>query len=578
MRQAIKDRICQRLNQALESARAAGELVGPDFPQAGLERPKDKGHGDWATNLALILAKPERKAPRAVAGVILRHLNLEGTWVSQTEIAGPGFINLHLDPAWLGESTRWILVQGEAYGRSEAGRSESGRGQKVIVEFVSANPTGPMVLVQARSGAVGDTLCNLFDAAGYEVWREFYVNDAGNQIRVLGRTLEVRIRQQLGEALELPEEAYHGEYVTDLARRYLELFGLEAVTAQLAGPEEARYDRFGQWAAEQNRSSQERVLLEYGVRFDRWFSERSLRQSGEPEKVVSQLTSRGHTYEQEGAVWFRSTAFGDDKDRVLRKSDGEYTYVVPDIAYHQNKFARGFTQVIDILGPDHHGYVARMRAALQALGYPAENFEVIISQQVRLLKGGEPVSMSKRAGQFITLEDLLKEVGRDAARFFFLMRSPDSHLDFDLDLARTQTNENPVFYVQYAHARICSLMRQEGAESLAASLTGSGAENAGAENAGINFSRLTDPSEIDLMDYLSLLPGEIASAAASREPQRMTRYALDLAGLFHAFYTRCRVLSDDTELSRSRLALCSATRTALKNILRLLGVSAPERM
>lgn len=565
MRQAIRDKIRQRLNQALESARAAGELAGPDFPQAGLERPKDKGHGDWATNLAMILAKPEKKAPRAVAGIILRHLNLEGTWVSQTEIAGPGFINFYLDPSWLDESTRRILAQGEAYGRSEAGR-----GQKVIVEFVSANPTGPMVLVQARSGAVGDTLCNLLDAAGYEVWREFYVNDAGNQIRVLGRTLEVRVRQQLGEALELPEEAYHGEYVIDLARRYLEQFGLEAVKAQLAGPEEIRYDRFGQWAAEQNRSSQERVLLEYGVRFDRWFSERSLRQAGEPEKVVSQLTGRGHTYEREGAVWFRSTAFGDDKDRVLRKSDGEYTYVVPDIAYHQNKFARGFTQVIDILGPDHHGYVARMRAALQALGYPAENFEVIISQQVRLLKGGELVSMSKRAGQFITLEDLLNEAGRDAARFFFLTRSPDSHLDFDLDLARTQTNENPVFYVQYAHARICSLLRQEGAEPLAAS-------NALSPQ-GIDFSRLTDPSEIELMDYLSLLPGDIASAAASWEPQWMTRYALDLAGLFHAFYTRCRVLTDDTELSRSRLALCSATRTALKNTLRLLGVSAPERM
>lgn len=571
MRQEIKKKIVDCLRRAFESARAAGELTaglnaggsdGSDPPVIGLEKPKDKGHGDWAANLAMALAKAEKKPPRAVAEIILRHLDLTGAWVTRTEIAGPGFINFHLDPAWLGEQTRRILLEGDDYGRSRAGL-----GQKVIVEFVSANPTGPMVVVQARSGAVGDTLCNLFDAAGYEVWREFYVNDAGNQVHILGRTLEIRIRQQLGETIELPEEAYHGDYVVDLARGYLSEFGADTVRAHLAEPEDGRLERLGQWAAERNRSSQERVLLQYGVRFDRWFSERSLRAAGEPERVVNLLTERGHTYEQEGAVWFRSTAFGDDKDRVLRKSGGGYTYVVPDIAYHLNKFARGFTKVIDILGPDHHGYVARMRAALQALGCPAENFEVIISQQVRLLRGGELVSMSKRAGRFIILEDLLEDVGRDAARFFFLMRSPDSHLDFDLDLARTQTNENPVFYVQYAHARICSLLRQEGAAALAASGLN-----------GADFSRLTDPSEIELMDHLSLLPGEIAAAAASREPQRLTRYALELAGSFHAFYNRCRVLTDDIELSHARLALCSAVRTVLRNSLRLLGVSAPERM
>ena len=562
----LKTKLRSRIAEALTRAVASGELAGGDHAAAlaenagagiDIERPKDKGHGDLATNLAMLLAGREGKAPRVVAEVVLRHFNPEGTWVDRAEIAGPGFINFHLDRGWLGEVLRQVLREGAAYGRSRIGG-----GRRVIVEFVSANPTGPMVVVQARSGAVGDTLGNLLDAAGYQVHREFYVNDAGNQFLVLARTMEVRVRQQLGEALELPEEAYPGEYVGELAREYLERFGAEVL--QL--PEGERLERLGRFAVERIRAGHEAALLQYGVRFDRWFSEQSLREAGEPERIVRLLAERGHTYENDGATWFRSTAFGDDKDRVLVKSDGSYTYVVPDIAYHLNKFERGFEQVIDILGPDHHGYVARMRAALRALGRPAEAFEVLIAQHVRLLREGQPVSMSKRAGQFITLSDLLEEAGKDAARFFFLLRSVDSHLDFDLDLARTQTDENPVFYVQYAHARICSILRQEAAQRHLGAL------------AGAQLERLRDPSEEELSEHLAALPGEVVAAAQHREPHRITRYALDLAGLFHAFYTRCRVLTEDDELSRARLALCQGTQIALQNSLGLLGVSAPERM
>ncbi|MCL5046788.1 MAG: arginine--tRNA ligase, partial [Actinobacteria bacterium] len=475
------------------------------------------------------------------------------------------FINFYLDSGWLHQALREILEKGPKFGKTSVGQ-----GKKVLVEFVSANPTGPLVIVQARSGAVGDVLCNLFSWAGFQAHREFYVNDAGNQFQTLARTMEMRIRQQLGEDLELPEQAYPGEYVIDLARDFLAAEAAEGAEAAEAAEgkavldltESEQLEKLGRYAVARIVDWQREVLDRYGVHFDRWFSEQHLRDEGWPEKVVEMLREKGHTYESEGALWFRSTDFGDDKDRVLIKSDGNYTYFVPDMAYHLNKFERGYDHVIDILGPDHHGYINRMRAAIQALGYPAERFEVLISQHVRLVRGGETVSMSKRAGQIYALGDLLDEVGKDASRFFFLMRSADSHLDFDLDLAKLQSNENPVFYVQYAHARISSILRQPGTE----------------EYFGADFSLLTDESEYDLIRHLAGFPEEIAGAALAREPQRLTRYAAELAGLFHSFYNRCRVLSDDRKLTAARLGLVDATRTVLRSALGILGVSAPERM
>ncbi|MHB9143974.1 MAG: arginine--tRNA ligase [Symbiobacteriia bacterium] len=571
----IKERLQAALTASLERAKAAGDLTLQEPVTAVLEVPRERSHGDLATNLAMALARQEKKNPRLVAEMIVRHFDPTGTYVAATEIAGPGFINFKLDPAWLGEATRAALLCGAAYGRSE-----TGKGQRVLVEFVSANPTGPLLVVQARSAALGDALCNLFDWAGYEARREFYCNDAGNQLKKLALSVEVRLRQLLGESIELSEEAYPGDYVTDLAREVLEGKALPEVPegkAILEQPEDSRHDRLGLYAVRRITDGQKAVLAQYGVHFDQWVSERAIREQGWPERVVELLRERGQTYEQEGALWFRSTEFGDDKDRVIIKSDGNFTYVVPDTAYHLNKFERGFDQVIDILGPDHHGYISRMRAALAALGKPADRFEVLISQWIRLVRGGETVSSSKRAGNLFLLEDLLDEVGADAARFLMLMRSADTHMDFDLDLAKLQSQDNPVFYVQYAHARIASILRQPEAAALVGDLAGASA-GPGAALAGADFSLLTDPAEDELMRHLAAFPEQVAEAALAREPHRVARYATELAGLFHGFYSRCRVLGVEPALSRARLALAEATRQTLKNALGLLGVSAPEKM
>ena len=588
MIERIKAGLRENLLGALDSARAARVLTLTEKPDVIFEVPKEKAHGELATNLAMTLARPERKSPRAIAEIILKHLSREGTWVARAEVAGPGFINFYLDPGWLHQALRELFQQGPEFGKTSVGQ-----GKKVLVEFVSANPTGPLVIVQARSGAVGDVLCNLFSWAGFVAHREFYVNDAGNQFLTLARTMEIRVRQQLGEELELPEQAYPGEYVIDLARDFLA--GDEAAEGRAQGepmkgqaaalgkavldlPEPERLEKLGRYAVSRIVSWQREVLDRYGAHFDRWFSEQKLRDEQWPEKVIAMLREKGRTYETEGALWFRSTDFGDDKDRVLIKSDGNYTYFVPDVAYHLNKFERGYDYVIDILGPDHHGYVSRMRAAIQALGYPADRFEVLISQHVRLMRGGEMVSMSKRAGQIYALGDLLDEVGKDASRFFFLMRSPDSHLDFDLDLAKLQSNENPVFYVQYAHARISSILRQPGTEEYFEVRNGPKDGSAPSPLIDADFSLLADESEYDLIRHLASFPEEIVAAALAREPQRLTRYATELAGLFHSFYNRCRVLGDDRQLTAARLGLVDATRSVLRSALGILGVSAPERM
>ncbi|MCL6450470.1 MAG: arginine--tRNA ligase [Acetobacteraceae bacterium] len=564
---SIKRDLAARLRRAALEAEAAGELPGaPASVPAGewpplpvLDVPRERGHGDLASNLALTMAGILNRSPRRVGQALLDHLELQGSLADRVELAGPGFLNFFLSPRWLYRVLEEVQRLGPKYGASNLGG-----GRRIQVEFVSANPTGPLVVVNARAAAVEDALANLLQAVGFEVEREYYINDAGHQVELLARSLEARLRELLGQTAEVPEEGYPGEYLRDLASDLLQRRGREAVDALLALEPGQRWEVLGREAVAELVAQQRRTLEDYGVQFDVWFSERELRARGVLEEALGVLERRGYTYRHEGALWFRSTALGDDKDRVLIRSGGEPTYLATDIAYHLDKYRRGFHRVIDIWGPDHHGYIARMKSAVEALGQGRDALEVLIVQLVRLLRGGEAVRMSKRGGEFVTMDELVAEVGKDAARFFFLMRSPDSHLDFDLDLARLQSADNPVYYVQYAHARICSIFGRGGPQVPPADRA--------------DLSLLRDESELDLMRHLGYFPQEVAGAALGREPHRITRYLLELAGLFHAFYTRCRVLSEDPGLTAARLVLTQAVQTVLRNGLGLLGVEAPEHM
>ncbi|MBX6378456.1 MAG: arginine--tRNA ligase, partial [Clostridia bacterium] len=434
---------------------------------------------------------------------------------------------------------------------------------RVLVEFVSANPTGPLNVVNARAAAFGDALVRVLNAAGYRAEREYYVNDAGRQFANLALAMEVRLRQLLGEDIGLPEGAYPGAYVIDLARAFLAEHGADVLNL----PAAERRERLGRFAVDRIVAGQRATLEAYGVHFDRWVRESAVRAAGEPERVLALLREAGHVYERDGAVWFRATAFGDDQDRVLVRQNGEATYFLPDVAYHLDKFRRDYDLCIDIWGQDHHGYVARMKAALSALGIDPARLEVLLTQIVRLLRGGQVVKMSKRGGEFVTMDELLEDVGRDAARFFFLMRTLDSHLDFDLDLAVRQSEDNPVYYVQYAHARICSILRQGAERGVAPPPPGTA-----------DLTLLADPSEEAVVRLVARFPAEVAEAAEGRAPHRLTAYCRELATAFHAFYARCRVLGEDPDLTTARLALVDAVRQVLANALELLGVSAPERM
>jgi len=567
----VREGMLERLAAALAQARRAGELPAGEGapgveaaaglpPAATLEVPHERGHGDLATNLALVLAGAARRPPRDVAAVIARHLD-PAPPLDRVEVAGPGFINLFLDPSWLYGVLFDVHEQGARYGTSDAGG-----GRRVQVEFVSANPTGPLVIVNARAAAVGDCLANLLAATGHAVEREFYINDAGHQVELLGKSVQARWRELSGQPAAVPDDGYHGEYLIDVARALHEQVRAGRAADPTLLPDDAQVEAFGRAAVAEMVAGQRRLLAEYGVEFDNWVSERALRARNAVAEALALLRGSGHTYEAEGALWFRSTTFGDDKDRVLVRGDGEPTYLAADIAYHLDKYRRGNDLVIDIWGPDHHGYVARMKAAMHALGRPAGALEVLIVQLVRLLRGGEAVRMSKRGGEFVSMQELIDEVGRDAARFFFLTRSPDAHLDFDLDLARLQSNDNPVYYVQYAHTRIAGIFRHD-ARVTAAPPPGAS-----------HLDLLQDSSEFDLLRHLAAFPGWVRSAALGREPHHITRYAHELAGLFHAFYTRCRVLDAGGDLTGARLALTAAVQTTLKNALTLMGVSAPEHM
>ncbi|HLN63136.1 MAG TPA: arginine--tRNA ligase [Symbiobacteriaceae bacterium] len=553
----VRAQLRQALTEAIERAVAAGDLTGPAPASIVLEVPKDKAHGEYATNLAMVMAKPERKAPRAVAEAVLKHLKTEGTWIESAEIAGPGFMNIRLKFGWVHQVLPAVQAEGEQFGHSDHGGAK-----RILLEFVSANPTGPMVLVQARSGAYGSTLARVLNAAGYHCNTEFYVNDAGNQVKLLARSVDLRAQELRGATIEIPEGCYPGDYVIDAARLLL-----EQDPNFLDKPEEERLAFLEKWAPEYFRNGQEEVLRAYGVVFDRWFSERTLRAENKPAELVDRLLKAGQAYEQEGAVWMRTTEYGDDKDRVLVKSGGEYTYFAADACYHMNKYDRGYELLIDILGQDHHGYLGRMKAMVECLGHSKDSLEILFTQMVRLFKDGQEFRMSKRAGNFVLMEDLLEQVPVDAARFFFLTRGADTHMDFDLDLANLKSSDNPVYYVQYAHARICSILRQAQEAGIVVPAAAQAA-----------LTLLQDEAEHDLMRKLADFPEEIIAAADAREPHRLTRYVTELATVFHSFYTRCRVVTDDAALTQARLVLCDATRTVLRNALTMMGVGAPERM
>ena len=554
----ILQKVEGNLKSALTNAIIDAQLASKEeIPSIILEKPKQKEHGDFATNIAMQLAKIAKKSPRDIAGDITAQLDLKAASIKKIDIAGPGFINIHMDNRYLTDLVPTILQEKTAYGQTDIGQ-----GTKIQVEFVSANPTGDLHLGHARGAAVGDALANILEAAGYSVEREYYINDAGSQIDNLALSVEARYMQALGREKDMPEDGYHGKDIIKLGEKLAEEDGDKWIHLS----SEERLTTFREIGLKYELEKIKVDLKRYGVTFDHWFSETSLYKENKIDEVLDVLNKKGVTYEADGATWFRTTDYEDDKDRVLVKSDGSYTYLTPDIAYHKNKLDRGFDTLINIWGADHHGYIPRMKAAIQALGYPEEKLEVTVVQMVNLYEDGERVKMSKRTGKAITLVQLMEEVGIDAMRYFFNMRSSNSHLDFDMDLARSESNENPVYYVQYAHARICTMLKQ-------------------AEEQGYKLNDSYDPTllmsekETDLLRILGEFPQEIADAAEKRAPYRVTQYVFNLSAALHSFYNAEKVLdTENLELTKARIALMQAVKITLSNGLKLLGVSAPKRM
>ena len=595
-----------------EAALQTGLVTEANLPSVIIEVPREREHGDFSTNIAMLISggtaislgaapgsipvKIERKSPLAVAEAIASRIDTSSARLEKVEVQAPGFINMHLSHAYLEENARLVITEGERYGSSDFGR-----GSTVQLEFVSANPTGPLNVVSARAAAVGDSLVRIFRACGYDARSEFFVNDSGTQVELLGLSLKARVEELLGKGeAKIPEEGYHGQYLVELAKEIPKEKALEmlrgyegtgpgkkdaergAAPSKVAGGKAIESEPvksmgppgFTKFALERMYEAQKNDLAEFGVKFDRWFRESSLHNSGYVEETFARLKNSGFVYEKDGANWFKSSELGDDQDRVLKKSPadssqqaGSPTYFLSDVAYHRDKFERGFAKVIDIWGPDHHGHVPRMKAAARALGYPDDWLEVLIVQWVRLVRGKTPVSMSKRAGEFITLVDLIREVGVDCARFFFLMRRLNSHLDFDLDLAKKQSEENPVYYVQYAHARVSSII---------GFATEGGIGLCGLEEA--DLSLLKESEEVALLKLLVGYPEQLRAACVSREPQRIATHLTSLATGLHQFYHNNRVVGVEQRLMQARLVLVRAVKIVLRNGLELLGVSAPEKM
>ncbi len=550
----------QAITNAFEKAQDLGllskEAQIPDFT---IETPSDRSHGDLATNAAMVSARAFKLAPRKIAEILTSNISLDGTNLERFEIAGPGFINFFYARSFYSAVIEEIKAEGKNYGRSNYGQ-----GKKVLVEFVSANPTGPMHVGNARGGALGDTLASVLDYAGYQVEREFYVNDAGNQIEKFATSLEIRYMQMYKEGYELPEDAYHGQDIIDHAKNFADIYGDKYVETS----SEERRKALVAYALPLNIEGLERDLLKYRIKYDNWFRESTLHNSGAVKDIVALLTEKGHTYEKDGAVWFKAEQFGADKDFVLVRSNGLPTYVVPDIAYHYNKLVtRNFDKAIDVLGADHHGYVPRLKAALTALGVDASRLDVVLMQMVFLVKANQRVKLSKRSGKAITLVTLLDEIPIDAARFFFNLREANTPLEFDLDLAVEKSSQNPVYYVQYAHARICNIVKMLAQENIFPT-----------DCTESDYALLTAPEEIELINKLSSFTEEINSSARDYDPSRITRYVYDVATLFHKFYNACRVKNENESLMQARLALCLAVKTVISNILEMFKIDAPESM
>lgn len=548
------------IEQAVKKAVSNGALPEAEMPQFNIEKPANKDNGDYSTNVAMAGARAFKKAPRMIAEAIAFCIDLDGTAFDRVEIAGPGFMNFFLSQQFYSNVLKDVFSCGKDYGKSDYGQ-----GKRVLVEFVSANPTGPMHIGNARGGAIGDCLASVLDWAGFSVNREFYVNDAGNQIEKFATSLEVRYLQHYDSSVELPEDAYHGQDIVEHAENFIKEYGDKYVNADSKERRKALVD----FALPKNIAGLERDLGRYRITYDKWFRESTLHNDGSVQRVIDALKEKGVTYEQDGALWFKASEYGNDKDIVLVRANGLPTYIVPDIAYHYNKLVtRGYDKAIDVLGADHHGYVPRMKAALTALGLDASRLDCVIMQMVRLVREGETIKLSKRSGKAITLNTLIDEVPLDAARFFFNLREPNSHFDFDLELAAKQSSENPVYYVQYAHARICSIIKK--------------AQEQGVElktPSDDELALLNSKEEKDLIRHLSLLTDEIVSAAKSYDPAKITHYVIELATLFHKFYNAQRVMLDDNEgLMQARLFLCKAVKDTIYNILTMLKITAPEVM
>ena len=555
----VENKLYEAIENAVKSAIENGDLPQADIPKFIIEKPADKKNGDFSSNIAMAGARAFHGAPRMIAEAIVKNFSLDGGYIDRCEIAGPGFINFYLSDKYYSDVLKDIVASGDSYGRSDYGE-----GKRILVEFVSANPTGPMHIGNARGGAIGDCLASVLDAAGYDVQREFYVNDAGNQIEKFATSLEVRYLQECGKDVELPEDAYHGEDITVHARNFFSEVGDKYAECD----SQERKDALVAYALPKNIAGLEADLGKYRIKYDKWFRESTLHKDGSVQKVIKALKEKGVTYEQDGALWFKASEFGNDKDIVLIRANGIPTYIVPDIAYHYNKLVtRGYDKAIDVLGADHHGYIPRMKAALTALGLDADRLDIVIMQMVRLVRNGETIKLSKRSGKAITLNTLLEEIPIDAARFFFNLREPNSHFDFDLELAAKQSSENPVYYVQYAHARICSIIKKAAEEGIEVVTPSAEALN-----------RLNSDEERDLISHLAGLTDEIIGAAKNYDPAKITHYVIDLATLFHKFYNAHRVVSDDKELTEARLFLCTAVKNTIKNILVMLKVDVPEAM
>lgn len=550
----VQLKLKEEIKQAAIKANLAEEA---QIPAVILETPKEKAHGDYSTNMAMQLARVAKKAPRQIAELLIENFDKSKASIEKIEIAGPGFINFYMDNSYLTDLIPAILEAGETYGESKVGN-----GQKIQVEFVSANPTGDLHLGHARGAAVGDSLCNVLAKAGYDVSREYYINDAGNQINNLALSVEARYFQALGMDKSMPEDGYQGEDIIGIGKKLAEEHGDKYVNV----PDQERFDAFREYGLKYEMAKLKQDLENFRVPFDVWYSETSLYHNGKIDVALDALRENGHIYEEDGATWFRSTELGDDKDRVLIKQDGSYTYLTPDIAYHKDKLERGFEKLINIWGADHHGYIPRMKAAIQALGYDRDTLEVEIIQLVHLYKNGEKMKMSKRTGKAVTMRDLIEEVGLDAVRYFFAMRSADTHMDFDLDLAVSQSNENPVFYAQYAHARISSILRSAEEQGFTA-------------GKDADFKLIQAEKEMDLLKKLGEFPLAVAEAAQKRMPHRISNYIFELASVFHSFYNAEKVLDmENKERTQARLALIKTAQITLKNALALIGVSAPEKM